>query len=170
MNIIIRNATIQDIEAIADIKISGWQTAYRGIIDDDFLDRMDRQQEIDKRKKNLGKENLIVVEYNGKIVGFSLYRDYNKDVASYPDADCEISSIYIEPTLKRNGIGKKIMKYIIEDLKEKGKKQVILGCLEKNYPSRAFYDKMGGKIFKNTTIEFGNKRYGLVMYKYDIKI
>ena len=41
--------------------------------------------------------------------------------------------------------------------------------LEKNYFSRAFYDKMGWKIFKNTTIEFGNKRYGLVMYKYDIK-
>ena len=37
MDIIIRNATIQDIEAIADIKISGWQTAYRGIIDDEFL-------------------------------------------------------------------------------------------------------------------------------------
>lgn len=37
MNIIIRKATINDIEAIADIKIEGWQTAYRGIIDEDFL-------------------------------------------------------------------------------------------------------------------------------------
>ena len=35
MDILIRNATIQDIESIADIKIAGWQTAYRGIIDDD---------------------------------------------------------------------------------------------------------------------------------------
>ena len=168
MDIIIRNATIQDIEAIADIKIAGWQTAYRGIIDDEFLDNMNRNQEIEKRKNNLGKESLIVAEYNGRIVGFSLYRAYNKDVASYPNADCEISSIYIEPTLKRNGIGKKMMKYIIEDLKEKGKKQMILGCLEDNYSSRAFYDKMGGKIFKNTTIGFGNKQYGLVMYKFDI--
>ena len=133
-----------------------------------FFGSMDRQEEIEKRKSNLGKENLIVAECNGKIVGFSLYRDYNKDVASYPDADCEISSIYIEPTLKRNGIGRKIMNYIIKDLKEKGKKHMILGCLEENYPSRAFYDKMGGKIFKNTKAEFGNKQYGLVMYKYDI--
>lgn len=43
-DIIIRNATIEDVERIADIKIEGWQTAYRGIIDDDFLDNMDRKK------------------------------------------------------------------------------------------------------------------------------
>ena len=50
-DIIIRNATIEDVERIADIKIEGWQTAYRGIIDDDFLDNMDREKEIEKRWK-----------------------------------------------------------------------------------------------------------------------
>lgn len=169
MDILIRNATIQDFEAIADIKIAGWQTAYRGIIDDNFLDNMNREQEIEKRKSNLGKENLIIAECNGKIVGFSLYRDYNKDMVSYTEADCEISSIYIEPTLKRNGIGKKIIQYIIDDLKEKGKNKMILGCLEENYSSREFYDKMGGKIFEHTKIEIENKKYGLVMYKFEIK-
>ena len=44
-DIIIRNATIEDIEKIADIKIEGWQTAYRGIIDYDFLDNMDKEKE-----------------------------------------------------------------------------------------------------------------------------
>ncbi len=34
-NIIIRNTTIDDIEKIANIKIEGWQTTYRGIIEDD---------------------------------------------------------------------------------------------------------------------------------------
>ena len=45
-DIIIRNATIEDVERIADIKIEGWQTAYRGIIDDDFLDNMDREKKL----------------------------------------------------------------------------------------------------------------------------
>lgn len=45
---------------------------------------------------------------------------------------------------------------------------MILGCLKENYPSRAFYEKMGGKIIKYDEIEFGNKKYGLAMYKFDI--
>ena len=169
-NIIIRNATIDDIEKIADIKIEGWQTAYRGIIDDDFLDSMDREKEIEKRRNNI--ENgvsIVVAKLNNEIVGFCLYRNYN----NYPEkfkkeADCEISSLYVTSKLKRNGIGRKIMQYVIELLKKEGKTKMILGCLKENYPSRAFYDKMGGKIMDYDEIEFGDKKYGLVIYEYDI--
>ena len=58
-DIIIRNATIEDVERIADIKIEGWQTAYRGIIDDDFLDNMDREKEIEKRRKKTNDMGLL---------------------------------------------------------------------------------------------------------------
>ena len=35
MNINLRYAKIEDVEKIIDINMRGWQTAYRGIIDDD---------------------------------------------------------------------------------------------------------------------------------------
>ena len=71
--IIIRNATIDDIERIADIKIEGWQTAYRGIIDDEFLDSMDRAKEIEKRRNNVENGvNIIVAEKDKNIVGILL--------------------------------------------------------------------------------------------------
>ena len=167
--IIIRNATIEDVERIADIKIEGWQTAYRVIIDDDFLDNMDREKEIEKRRNNIDNGvNIIVAELNKNVVGFCLYRNYNKNTGKYPEADCEISSLYITSKLKRNGIGKKLMKYVIELLRKEGKKQMIWGCLKENYPSRAFYEKMGGKVINYDEIEFGNKNYGLAIYEYDI--
>ena len=169
-DIIIRNATIDDIERIADIKIEGWQTAYRGIIDDNFLNNMDRKTEIEKRKKNIENGvNIIVAELNNKIVGFCLYRNYNNYPGKFQkEADCEISSLYVTSKLKRNGIGRKLMQYVIDLLKKEGKKQMILGCLKENYPSRAFYEKMGGKILSYDEIEFGNKNYGLAIYEYDI--
>lgn len=167
--IIIRNATIDDIERIADIKIEGWQTAYRGIIDDDFLDSMDREKEIEKRRNNVENgANIIVAEKDKNIVGFCLYRNYNKDTDKYPNADCEISSLYITSKLKRNGIGRELMQYVIKLLRKEGKKQMILGCLKENYPSRVFYEKMGGKILNYDEIEFGNKKYGLAIYEYNI--
>ena len=168
-DIIIRNATIDDAEKIADIKIKGWQTAYRGIVEDDYLDNMDREKEIEKRRNNIDKGvNIIVAESNNEIVGFCLFRNFNNYPEKYPNADCEISSLYVTSRLKRNGIGKKLMQYVIELLKKEGKTTMILGCLKENYPSRAFYEKMGGKAINYDEIEFGDKKYGLAMYEYDI--
>ncbi|MBQ3408581.1 MAG: GNAT family N-acetyltransferase [Clostridia bacterium] len=168
-DIIIRNATIKDIEEIADIKIEGWRTAYRGIIDDNFLDNMDMEQEIEKRRNNIDNGvNIVVAELNKKVIGFCLYRNYNKNTEKYPEADCEISSLYVKSNLRRNGIGRKLMQYVIELLKKEDKKKMILGCFEKNYPSRAFYEKMGGIVFDYDEIEFGNKKYTLALYEYNI--
>lgn len=169
MNIIIRKARTEDAEAIANIKISGWQTAYKGIIEDDFLDNMNINEEIEKRKKNIKNgADIIVAELDNEIVGFCLYRDYIKNQEENLDADCEISSLYVKTELKRKGIGKKLMNYVINDLKSKRKKKMILGCLKDNYPSRAFYEKMGGKVLKTEKIAFGNKEYEEKIYEYKL--
>lgn len=169
-NIIIRNATIEDIEKIADIRIEDWQIAYRGIIADDFLDNMDREREIEKQKNNIESGvNIIVAELDNNVVGFCLYRNYRKYPENYPNADCEISSLYVKSNLKRNGIGRKLMQYVIKLLKNEDKKQMILGCLEENYPSRAFYEKMGGIYCGENKIIIGNKEYKVVDYIYNLK-
>ena len=38
--IIVRNAKKEDIRQIAEILVEDWKTAYRGIIDSDYLDSM----------------------------------------------------------------------------------------------------------------------------------
>ena len=169
MYIIIKTATTNEAEEIAKIKIEGWQTAYRGIIDDKFLDNMDINEELEKRKNNIENgADIIVAELNNEIVGFCLYRNYIKDPESYPNANCEISSLYVKSSLKRKGIGTKLMQYVIQKLQNQGKTQMILGCLKENYPSRAFYEKIGGKVLKIEKITFGNKEYEEVIYEYDI--
>ncbi len=41
LDIKIRNVKEEDIEHIVDIKIDGWKTAYKGIINDEYLNNMD---------------------------------------------------------------------------------------------------------------------------------
>ena len=133
LDIIIRTATINDAEKVAKIKIEGWQTAYRGIIDDEFLDNMNLNEEIEKRKDNIKDGvDIIVAEFNNEIVGFCLYRNYIKDPESYPNADCEISSLYVKSSLKRKGIGTKLMQYVIQKLQNQGKllQRLRLGRLQ----------------------------------------
>ena len=130
---------------------------------------MNINEEIEKRKNNI--ENgvdIIVAELNNEIVGFCLYRNYIKDPESYPNVNCELSSLYVRSSLKRRGIGTKLMQHVIQKLQNQGKTKMILGCLKENYPSRAFYEKMGGKVLKTEKITFGNKEYEETIYEYDI--
>lgn len=61
------------------------------------------------------------------------------------------------------------MHYVINEFRNKGKKKMILWCFKENYSSRAFYEKMGGKIFKYKVVEYGGKEYKEVSYLYDIE-
>ena len=72
-NIIIRKVKRENIEDVVDIQVTGWQTAYRGIIDDEYLDKLSREEKIKKRKKDFDSNGFIVAEYENKVIGFCRY-------------------------------------------------------------------------------------------------
>ena len=74
--IIIRKAKSEDIEEIANIKVRCWQTAYRNIIADEYLNNMDIECTIEKNKRIFEQHNIIVAESNNEVIGFCRY-DYN---------------------------------------------------------------------------------------------
>ena len=51
-DIIIRNIKKQDIPKVVDIHINGWKTDYKGIIEDKYLDTMNKEEKIKKRQKD----------------------------------------------------------------------------------------------------------------------
>ena len=65
-NVIIRNIEEKDIPSVVDIQISGWQIAYKGIIDDSTLSSMNRDERIEKRKKDYKENGFIVAELNNE--------------------------------------------------------------------------------------------------------
>lgn len=167
-NIIVRNIEEKDIEAVVDIQIAGWKNAYKGIIEQDFLDSMNRDERIKKIKTTYKDSPFVVAEINNEIVGFCRYY-YNvisKDGESY---DAEIMALYVKPDLKGNGIGKSLINYVKNDMKQHGKSKMILWCLKENCPSRKFYEKMGGKLIEcEHYAEFGGKKYAEVGFGYDL--
>ena len=167
MDIHIRKIEKEDIKLAADIKIKGWKTAYKGIIDDSFLNNMNKQKEIEKCEKYYDTTGFIVAEIDGKVVGFCRYKDIENN-EKIDNIDCEIRALYVEPELKRNGIGKELFKYAKDEFIKKNNKKMIIWCLKDNYPSRSFYEKMGGKIFRYKKEILGEKEYELVSYVYDL--
>lgn len=167
-NIIIRNVKEEDIPSIVDIKINGWKTAYKGIIDDDFLNSMNREEKIEKQRKNYKQNGFIVAECNKEVVGFCRYIDNNSYTPNMLEIDCEIVALYVKSDLKYNGIGTKLVQFVINEFKNKNKKKMIIWCLKDNEPSRKFYTKMGGEIVKEKVVEIGEKNYYEVGFRYNI--
>ena len=82
--------------------------------------------------------------------------------------DCELCAIYVKPDLKRQGIGKALFNYVIQEQKKNNNRNMILWCLKENYNSRKFYEKMGGILYGENEIEKGGKKYKEVGYRYDL--
>ena len=165
-NIVIRRMEIEDAEAVTDILIKSWRTAYRGIISDEHLDNMDRVTLTDRRRKQY--KDYIVAVFEGRIVGYCWYVNNNSFTNDVPDIDCEVVALYVDPELKRNGLGRQLLLYAIDDLKKQGRKKMIIWCLKENYPSRKFYEKMGGEIIGEHTTNIGYKDYDEVGFLYKL--
>lgn len=166
--ILIRNVEKNDLWSVSDIAVNGWKSAYRGIIDDSFLDSLKIEDNYNKRLKDYKENSFIVAEINKEVVGFCRYTANNIFSKKLKEIDCELCAIYVKPDLKRMGIGSSLFKYVIQDQKKNNNKTMILWCLKENYNSRNFYEKMGGILFGENEIEKGGKKYTEVGYKYDI--
>ena len=93
-NIIIRNIKKQDIPKVVDIQINGWKTAYKEIIEDKYLDTMNKEEKIKKRQKDYMLNGFIIAELNDDVVGFCRYIDNNSFSTEVEGADCELLAIY----------------------------------------------------------------------------
>lgn len=163
----IRQAQSRDIKQIAKIKVDGWKSAYKGIIDDEFLNSMSISKQIDIINK-YSLNTMFVAENDNEVLGFCRIYDYNESVYENKEIDCEIREIYVNPSLKRMGIGSALFNCTKEYFSQKGKKKLYLGCLKDNDSARKFYEKMGGFSTSGKEIDIGGKSYPIVDFMYNL--
>ena len=165
-NTVIRRMAPEDAEAVTDVLIDTWKTAYRGIVSDDVLDHQDREMLIGRRKKQY--KDYIVAEVNGRVVGYCWYVNDNSFSEELSDIDSEIVAIYVLPGIARKGVGRKMFSYAVEDLRKQNREKMVIWCLKENTESRKFYEKIGGKEFKTGSHNWGGKDYEMISYLYDL--
>lgn len=167
----IRKAKIEDSNSIANLILRGWQTAYKGLIDQEFLDDMQEDEMSKGWKRNIFSQNesnnIYVYEEENKILGvirFGKPDDENDELHN-----AEIHVLYVEPELKRNGIGSKLFNYAKNYFIEHNRKKLIIWCLKGNDPSIEFYKKMGGKIISERNSKVHNIELGEVGLEYRLE-
>ena len=138
---VIRAMRHSDVPRVAEIHVFGWRSAYRGIVPDDYLfNNMLVPKRIEAFYVLLSGSGENYVFDDGIIKAFLTVgkcRDEDK-----PEA-FELCGLYVEPLMKRQGIGAIMAGHCEKRAADRGFREICLWVLEKNAASRAFYEKMG---------------------------
>ena len=160
----IRQATILDASAIAQIHVQTWQIAYRGIVPDSYLDALSIEQRVEQWRSILSKSaaGTWVSEVDKEIVGWISFGQ-SRDQDAHKTG--EIYAIYVQSTMWRYGIGRELMALAEEQLWRSKVETITLWVLEDNVSGREFYTTLGYS-FDGTKREENTGGKMLVDYRY----
>ena len=143
----IRKATLEDAPAIAKVHVDSWRTTYKGIIPQSFLDKLDYDKRTELWINNISNpinEVFVALNDDEQVVGFATgsKREKNREA----DA-ADLTSIYLLEQWQGFGLGKLLLKAVMEDFHEKGFTKAYVEVLAKN-KTRAFYQYYGATYVK----------------------
>jgi GNAT superfamily N-acetyltransferase len=151
---IVRAATPDDAEAVAAIRIRGWQKGYAGLMPEAYLAGLSAALRADAERFRAGLEHptphrqLFVAERDGTPIGFANVGPYRRDQdpADLDDTAGEVRAIYVRPDAWRSGAGRALMDAAVEHLRGAGLTPIRLWVLEANARARAFYERYGFRL------------------------
>jgi len=135
-------ATLADGKRIADIQVAGWKAGYRGILPDDYLDRLDAEARAPVWERFIRDEEgiLFVARFGAELSGFChLIPSRDED----GEGIAEIAAIYVAPAQWRKGSGRRLIQAAFASAIEQGFRDVTLWVLTENSRGRGFYEAMG---------------------------
>ena len=150
----IRRALPSDAPGIARVHVESWRSTYVGIVPDDYLASLDRNERERVWRRLITDETQVsYVAENRRdgIVGFVSGGPARMDDMAYAG---ELYAIYLLEQYQRQGIGRRLVGELCAWLLTQGLTTMYTWALEGN-PSRRFYESLGGIEFTRQTIAIG---------------
>ena len=124
-----------------------WQSAYRGLIPQDYLDSLDPAQRLAWRQQILVSVNwsvggVLVTEDESGVTGFADFGP-TRDAGEDPRLVGEIRAIYLAPAVWGQGHGRELMTAALAGLMMVGYANATLWVLDSNNRARRFYEAAG---------------------------
>jgi GNAT superfamily N-acetyltransferase len=143
----IRVANRADAAAIAQLHTASWQVAYRGLLQDEFLDgplRSNRHELWSGRFSHSQRSDQIVLidDCAGEIQGFAcVFLDAD------PDWGALLDNLHVAPLLKGKGLGRRLIGAVARCvLRHSAASRLHLWAYDQNLAARRFYEQLGGEV------------------------
>ena len=149
----IRDARVDDSEAIAQLHAESWRTAYRGAYSDAYLDG-----DVFQDRKTVWQARLtapragqftIVAEQDAAIVGFACA--FGVEDSRWGTL---LDNLHVQPDRKWSGIGTQLIREVASrSQRDWPGVGLYLWVLEANAPARSFYERLGAQNAERSASE-----------------
>lgn len=145
-NIAVRLATFDDAPSIADFHVKVWRHTYGDLAPPDVhaaLDETRRRRTWGEKLSSTNPDEIVLVaETQGRTVAIG--------AAGPPSAPLfggrgEIKYLYVDPDMKRRGLGRRLLSRLAAHLRERGFRGAGVGVVHGNEPAIAFYSALDGE-------------------------
>lgn len=139
----VTTATLDDARAIAQVHVSSWQQAYRGILPKAFLDALSVDERAAMWRECIaqGCPELVVAKSAGQVCGFAAFGPSRDEGA--PDHNAEIMALYLAPDVWSTGVGRRLWCTVLERVVAQGFAVVTLWVMARNARAIRFYEAAG---------------------------
>lgn len=160
--ITLRPVAMDDIPRIAQINVACWRSAYRDIVDADFMASLSAQGFARRFRERAGDKTAVtrVAESPQGVAGFCAG---GPNRGNPSEIDAEVYSIYVHDSYQGLGIGRKLIHSVVSELIEQEYAAIIIWTFRDN-PYRRFYDSLGGRVVRESSFEMGGTDYAIVGY------
>ena len=157
----IRRATVDDAEAIEDVRIATWKACYRGYLPDAYLDSLtvtaSRVEQYRRAIEDVESAERVIADSGAEVIGMGF---------AGPPEDAEVDArvgelyaLYVLPGWQGRGVGRALLNRLTAGLRARGYSSAILWALRDRQATRRFYES-NGWTFDGTQDTFD--RQGLV--------
>jgi ribosomal protein S18 acetylase RimI-like enzyme len=141
--LIIRRAVVADADAMGRLHVRAWQSAYRAVMPDEYLDGLDPNDRISMWHARLARSDLpplLVGVVDEEVVGFATWG------AAPPPESAGVGELYainVDPVHWGKGIGRALLRASTAALAVMGFDEAILWVVPENGRARALYQSEG---------------------------
>jgi len=141
---VIRRASVDDADAVAEVHVASWRAAYRGIVAQEVLDGLSVAERANAYRGHLADPSaelgLFVCEDEGRVVAFATCGPAGDDEPAHVAA---LYALYADPAAWDTGAGRALMSAVLSELRGRGYRELVVIVLDDNGRARRFYERAG---------------------------
>jgi ribosomal protein S18 acetylase RimI-like enzyme len=137
------SATTEDCRAIAEVHVESWQRAYKGILPEEYLATLSRDEREAMWRQMVERDpsHLVLARSADQVVGFVAF-GASRD-ADAPADRAEIWAIYVKPACWSTGAGRLLWLEALQRILAEGYRSISLWVLVGNERAARFYQRAG---------------------------
>lgn len=152
---VIRYAQKNELHLIRKIAFETWPIAYGNILSDNQLDYMLKMMyDLDvlvSQHEQLNHKFILAFDVSGNEMGFASFSKIIDNPSKY-----KLHKLYILPNQQGKNLGKKLLNFVMEEIKQVEEKTAILLNVNRQNNAVNFYLKQGFSIIHEEDNDIGN--------------